>query len=114
MQRIVTHGDRLHSLDAVRAFALLAGVVLHATMYVADASYWIYLAHLPVVFFLQVAVQDAPLHWTIKFPFILIAAFGLLFVSYHYLVRPTWVGAVLNGRRYPRRTTPEPRLSHTV
>jgi len=25
-------GDRLHALDAVRAFALLAGIVLHASM----------------------------------------------------------------------------------
>ena len=28
----MTAQDRLHALDAVRAFALLAGIVLHATM----------------------------------------------------------------------------------
>jgi len=29
-------------------------------------------------------------------------------VSYHYLVRFTWLGAILNGRRHPRRETPPP------
>jgi len=72
--------------------------------YIADSSYWIYLMHLPLVFFLQVAVQDAPLHWSVKFPLILGVALALLFGSYHYLVRPTFIGALLNGRRYPRRS----------
>ena len=31
-----------------------------ARRYLADASYWIYLAHLPLVFWLQVAVKDLP------------------------------------------------------
>ena len=26
----------------------------------------------------------------------------ILLLSYHYLVRFTWVGAILNGRRHPR------------
>jgi hypothetical protein len=29
-------------------------------------------------------------------------AFALLLVSYRYLVRPTFLGALLNGRKYPR------------
>ena len=72
--------------------------------YIADSSYWIYLMHLPLVFYLQVAVQDLPLHWSVKFPLILGVALVLLFASYHYLVRPTFIGALLNGRRYPRRS----------
>jgi ABC-type multidrug transport system ATPase subunit len=28
-----------------------------------------------------------------------------LLASYHYLVRPTWIGEILNGRRYPRSKT---------
>jgi uncharacterized membrane protein len=28
----VSHNDRYHALDAVRAFALLAGIVLHSTL----------------------------------------------------------------------------------
>jgi ABC-type multidrug transport system ATPase subunit/fucose 4-O-acetylase-like acetyltransferase len=71
--------------------------------YLADASYWLYLGHLPIVFGLQAALMSVPLHWTIKFPLIVAIAMAVLLVSYHYLVRPTWLGALLNGRKVPRR-----------
>ena len=76
--------------------------------YLADASYWIYLAHLPVVLALQVLMRDWPLPWIVKFPLLLCVAMTLLLVSYHWLVRPTAIGALLNGRRHPRggRTSP--------
>ncbi|MEH0165053.1 ATP-binding cassette domain-containing protein [Roseateles microcysteis] len=73
-----------------------------ARRYVADASYWIYLAHLPVVVALQVWVGDWPLHWSLKFPFVVLASLVPLFLSYHYLVRSTVIGKVLNGKAYPR------------
>lgn len=76
--------------------------------YVADASYWVYLLHLPLVFLLQVAVQDAPWHWTVKFPLILSITLAVLFVSYHLLVRSTYLGLWLNGRRYPWRAIEHP------
>ncbi len=74
--------------------------------YIADASYWIYLAHLPVVAVLAVWVGQWPLHWGIKYPFILVVSFAVLFLSYHYLVRPTFIGKVLNGRKHPRGRPP--------
>jgi ABC-type multidrug transport system ATPase subunit len=67
--------------------------------YIADASYWIYLAHLPLIFYLQFLLTDLPWHWAVKFPIVLSAALVLLFASYHFLVRFTVVGEVLNGRR---------------
>ncbi|HUQ12539.1 MAG TPA: acyltransferase family protein [Steroidobacteraceae bacterium] len=73
-----------------------------ARRYVADASYWIYLAHLPVVAALQVWVGHWPLSWAVKFPLILVASFAVLFASYHWLVRPTVIGQLLNGRRHRR------------
>ena len=77
--------------------------------YIADASYWIYLVHLPIVAALQVGVGHLPLHWSLKFPLILVASFALLFASYRYLVRSTFIGQFLNGRRYPRTVaTPGP------
>ena len=30
----------------------------------------------------------------------------MLFASYHYLVRPTFIGQLLNGRKYPRKPLP--------
>jgi glucans biosynthesis protein C len=74
--------------------------------YLADSSYWLYLAHLPVVFALQLTVRDWPLHWSVKFPLIVGVAVAVLLLSYHFLVRSTWVGALLNGRRYPRTALP--------
>jgi peptidoglycan/LPS O-acetylase OafA/YrhL len=70
--------------------------------YLADSSYWIYLAHLPIVAAFQVLVSDWPLHWGIKFPLIVAASFALLFASYHLLVRFTFIGATLGGRRRSR------------
>jgi glucans biosynthesis protein C len=67
--------------------------------YVADASYWIYLMHLPLVLALQVAASLVAWPWTVKYPLIVLAAFALLLASYHLLVRRTPIGVMLNGRR---------------
>jgi ABC-type multidrug transport system ATPase subunit/peptidoglycan/LPS O-acetylase OafA/YrhL len=79
-----------------------------ARRYIADASYWIYLAHLPVVAAIQVWVGHWALHWAVKFPFILVTSFAILFASYHWLVRPTVIGQLLNGRKHPRGAKPGP------
>ena len=71
--------------------------------YLADASYWIYLAHQPVVAAFQVWVGHWPLHWSVKYPFILVASFAVLFLSYHFLVRPSFIGQLLIGRRHSLR-----------
>jgi glucans biosynthesis protein C len=68
-----------------------------AITYVADASYWMYIAHLPLVMALQTAVMLADVHWSIKYLFINIVCAGLLLITYHFWVRSTWVGRVLNG-----------------
>lgn len=70
--------------------------------YIADSSYWIYLVHLPLVFFLAVVFAKVPWHWSVKYPLVVAIAFTVLFASYHYLVRPTFIGAGLNGRKYRR------------
>lgn len=82
--------------------------------YLADASYWCYLAHLPIVFALQVLMMELPLHWTLKFPLIIAITLALLFASYHYLVRPTFIGEILNGRKYPRRTSADDSRSRVI
>jgi len=80
--------------------------------YISDSSYWIYITHLPLIVWLQIVVADWPWPWSLKYPLILVAAVPLLFLSYHYLVRSTFIGVQLNGRRYPiagrgrRRSTP--------
>ncbi len=71
----------------------------------ADASYWVYLVHLPVVFGLQVLLMDVPLHWALKFPLIVIATLALTLASYRFLVRSSALGELLNGRRIGGRKT---------
>ncbi len=71
--------------------------------YVADSSYWLYLAHLPVVAAFQVWMAKWPLHWSVKYPLVLVFSLAVLFASYHLLVRPTFIGKALNGRKYPLR-----------
>ncbi len=72
-----------------------------ARRYIADASYWLYIIHLPIVMVLQVAVSQLDWPWEIKFPLILAIAFPLMFASYELMVRHSVIGAILNGRRYP-------------
>jgi ABC-type multidrug transport system ATPase subunit/peptidoglycan/LPS O-acetylase OafA/YrhL len=79
--------------------------------YVADSSYWLYLAHLPVVGAFQVLVAKLPLHWAVKFPLVLAASLAVLFLSYHWLVRFTFVGEVLNGRKHKRTRAAGPELA---
>ncbi len=67
--------------------------------YLADASYWMYVAHLPLVIALQTAFMLLDWHWSIKFVLINVLSAALLLLSYRYAVRPTWVGLLLNGRR---------------
>lgn len=75
-----------------------------ARRYVADASYWVYIVHLPIVLLLQVAFSQSGLHWIVTFPVILGGALLICFLSYHLLVRRSFLGVLLNGRRYSRRS----------
>ena len=73
--------------------------------YLADSSYWLYLIHLPIVIALQVAVSSLSWPWPIKFATILVVALPVMLASYHLLVRYTFIGLVLNGRRLRREKT---------
>lgn len=71
--------------------------------YLADASYWIYLAHLPVVMALQVVLVRLPGPAVLKWLAVLVVTLALLLLSYGALVRTTWLGGWINGRKHPRR-----------
>jgi peptidoglycan/LPS O-acetylase OafA/YrhL len=74
--------------------------------YMADGSYWIYLIHLPLT--ILVPALLAPFAWPAigKFLITLSATTLVTVATYHYLVRSTWIGVFLNGRRY-RRALPD-------
>ncbi len=69
--------------------------------YWADSSYWLYIAHLPLVTALQVIALQVDWHWSIELTLILAISTGLLLLSYKLFVRSTWLGAILNGVRRP-------------
>jgi glucan biosynthesis protein C len=67
--------------------------------YLADASYWMYIAHLPLVMALQTAWMGLGAPWWLKFAAVVLASCALLLWTYRLWVRPTWIGALLNGSR---------------
>lgn len=68
--------------------------------YVSDASYWMYIAHLPVVMAMQTLLMPFELHWGIKFATVNLATCALLLLAYRHCVRSSWIGMMLNGRKY--------------
>jgi glucans biosynthesis protein C len=70
--------------------------------YFADASYWVYLVHLPILFAIQYPLLDLPLTWPLKLLISLLGTCSLSLASYQLLVRATTLGALLNGKRTPR------------
>jgi peptidoglycan/LPS O-acetylase OafA/YrhL len=82
-----------------------------AIRYVADASYWIYIVHLPILIALQAAVQPFALPWFAKYPMVVGLTFAIGFVSYELFVRHSWIGANLNGKRErPKKAKAQPQL----
>jgi peptidoglycan/LPS O-acetylase OafA/YrhL len=81
--------------------------------YLADASFFVYIMHLPISYLLSALVMRWPAHWAFKFIFIVGLTTAITFTMYHYLVRSTFIGTFLSGRRYPRvdAVTSAPRTS---
>jgi peptidoglycan/LPS O-acetylase OafA/YrhL len=74
-----------------------------AWRYLADGSYWMYIVHMPVVMAFQIALAGVAVATEAKVAVVASLSFVVLVASYDLLVRATPVGALLNGRRYPRR-----------
>lgn len=71
--------------------------------YISDSSYWVYLLHLSLTAIIPSFIVDWPIHAILKFLFVLISTGIICFISYHYLVRGTFIGKFLNGRKYSRK-----------
>ena len=76
--------------------------------YLSDASYWMYLAHLPLIIVLQILVSTIPLPGLFKFLAITALTFALLLLTYRYLVRYTIIGTMLNGKKVRPSPAPPP------
>ena len=81
-----------------------------ARRYVADASYWIYIVHLPLVMAAQVLVQALAWPWAVKLAVAVIGVLAISTASYEVLIRHTFMGRWLNGRRVPWKRAPRPAM----
>jgi peptidoglycan/LPS O-acetylase OafA/YrhL len=70
-----------------------------AIRYISDASYWLYLVHLPLIIYAQALVRTWDWSPLPKFLLISVSSLVLMLASYQLCVRYTWIGLVLNGRR---------------
>lgn len=84
---------------ALRYLAHPGPRVTAVVRYLADASYWIYLAHLPIVYLLQVLLVPIPIGAFAKVGLIVMVTAILTLGSYAAFVRHTVIGAWLNGPR---------------
>jgi len=87
------------SLGLVGLFCRLFPHPRPTVSWLADASYWMYLVHVPLVMMMQLLVREWPLTAGLKFLLILAAVTPLLLASYHWCVRSTVIGSLLNGPR---------------
>jgi hypothetical protein len=71
----------------------------HTIRYLSDSSYWLYLAHLPLCIAGQAVVSHWPLPVWVKLPLLSLVLIAFLLLTYHFLVRYTWLGRLLNGPR---------------
>ena len=67
--------------------------------YLSDASYWLYLTHLPLLFFVQFWLTGVRMPAIIKCTIACAVVVGFLLVLYQLVVRYTWLGRLLNGPR---------------
>jgi peptidoglycan/LPS O-acetylase OafA/YrhL len=87
------------SLGLIGLFCRLFPHPLPAVSWLADASYWMYLVHVPLVMAAQLLVRQWPLPAELKFVVILATVTTLLLASYRWCVRYTPIGSLLNGPR---------------
>lgn len=94
---------------AAMALALrFASGVSGVRRYLADASYWIYIVHLPLVMVGQVLLLGMDWPWFVKLGVLISTVTALSLVTYELLIRHSFMGRWLNGRRVPWRRPARP------
>ena len=76
--------------------------------YLSDASYWMYLAHLPLVIVAHWVVVGWPISYHLKYLLACTSVTAVLLITYQLFIRYTFIGNVLNGPRTRRRRTVRP------
>ena len=108
---IATMNDRLLAsvLQPAYAWAMSLGLIglfsrfcsrpSPLVSWLADASYWMYLVHVPLVMLAQMAIRSWAMPADLKFLLVMAMVTPVLLLSYRYCVRSTAIGRLLNGPR---------------
>ncbi len=67
--------------------------------YISDASYWIYLVHVPMLLYVQVYLVELNIPVLIKFLISTAVVFLVSIIIYDLLVRYSFIGTMLNGKK---------------
>lgn len=74
-----------------------------AIRYFSDSSYWIFIFHSIPLVLIALPMAKWQIAAEVKF-FIVVSSTSLVcLVTYHYWVRDSWIGKILNGRRMQKR-----------
>ena len=93
----------LASFGMMGLFRWIAGRERYWVRYMSDASYWIYLWHLPLIIGGQLLATAWQMGPHAAYLLICAAATAVLLAAYQLGVRYTFIGATLNGPRQRRR-----------
>lgn len=70
--------------------------------YLSDSAYWIYMVHPVVLVMIQIPLMGVRLPGVYKALTGLLLATPVLLWTYDRFARDSWIGVLLNGRRYPQ------------
>ncbi len=87
------------SFGLIGLFRRLFATERRGVRYLSDASYWMYVVHLPLVMAAQWLVRDWSVPAIPKFVLVCAAVSALLLATYRAFVRYTPIGTMLNGPR---------------
>lgn len=89
----------LMTLGLIGLFQTLLSRERYWVRYLSDSSYWLYLAHLPIIVIGQALLLQLNLPGIVKFSLLCILTTLFLLFSYQYTIRYTPIGHLLNGKR---------------
>ena len=72
------------------------------TRYISDASYWVYLIHVPILIYIQMPLLALDISIYLKFLISVVFTLATSFASYHVLIRFSFMGKLLIGKKYHR------------
>ena len=99
------------SIGLIGLFRKLFAKERNSVRYLSDASYWMYIAHLPLVISAQWLFRDWEIFSFLKFFLICISISPILLASYQLFVRYTPIGTLLNGKRKRKPENSSPIIS---